>query len=71
MHTIFLGCVGLLIWMVLSIPSYIYLVKKTYSKGKGYVLVVVVFHIALALIGLLIIFGSLAVYLKGVFNIQI
>ena len=69
--SIFLGCVGLLIWMVLSIPSYIYLVKKTYIKGKVYILVVVGFHIVLALIGLLIIFGSWAVYLKGVFNIQI
>ncbi len=69
--SIFLGCVELLIWLVLAIPSYIYLVKKTYSKGRAYVLLLVGFHIALAVIGVLIMFGSWAVYVKAVFYVQV
>ena len=69
--SILLGGIELLLWFVLSIPSDIYLVKKTYSKGIVYTVILFGFYIVLAFVGLLMIFGSWTVYLKGVFNIQI
>lgn len=66
--SIMLGCIELVIWLVLSLPSNIYVFKKTKKKGKLYLLIPIIVCIALAVLSVYIM-GGWSLYLKGVFNI--
>lgn len=66
--SILIGCIELLIWLALAIPSNIYVFRKTMKKGKLYLLIPIVLYIALAIICVFIT-GGWSEYLKGVFNI--
>ena len=66
--SILLGCIELLIWIALALPSNVYVFLKTMKKGKLYLLIPIALYIALAIICIFII-GGWSEYLKGVFNI--
>lgn len=66
--SILLGCIELLIWLALSLPSYIYIFRKTITKGKRNLYIIIALYIALALI-CIIVSGGISAYLKAVFNI--
>jgi len=66
--SILFGCIELLIWLALSLPSYIYIFRKTITKGKRNLYVIIALYIALALI-CIIVSGGISAYLKAVFNI--
>ena len=66
--SILLGCIELLIWLALALPSNIYVFLKTMKKGKLYLLISIALYIALATICILIT-GGWSKYSKGVFNI--
>ncbi|MCR5815932.1 MAG: hypothetical protein K6F91_03525 [Ruminococcus sp.] len=66
-----IGAVELMIWAALALPSLFYVFRKTQTKGKAYVLIISIFYIALAVIGLLAVFHSPARFIKAVFNIDI
>ncbi len=65
---ILLGCIKLLIWLALALPSNIYVFRKTMKKGKLYFLIPIALYISLAII-CIIITGGWSEYSKGVFNI--
>ena len=67
--SIMFGCVMLLIWLVLALPSNIYLFGKTAKKGKIYTIIPVVLFIILAALGMFAHFGSWAEFSKLTFNI--
>lgn len=67
--SIMFGCIELLIWLALALPSNIYVFRKTSGKGKVYLLIPVILFIALVVIGILIIPGGWTRYIKEVFNI--
>lgn len=67
--SIIFGCIELLIWLAITLPSIIYVIRKTSSKGKVYLLILIAFYIVLAVIGLFMMFENWAAYLKGIFNI--
>lgn len=46
--SIMLGCVELLIWLALALPSNIYIFRKTLRKGKAYLLIPIAWYIVLA-----------------------
>ncbi len=66
-----IGAVELMIWAALALPSLFYVFRKTQTKGKAYVLIISIFYIALAVIGLMVVFYSPARFIKEVFNIVI
>lgn len=66
--SIMLGCIELLIWIALSLPSNIYVFLKTKKKGNLYLLIPIALYITLAIICICLI-GGWSAYLKGVFNI--
>lgn len=66
--SIMLGCIELLIWLVLSLPSNIYIFVKNKKKGKLYLFIPTVLYILLAILCIHITGGWFA-YLKDVFNI--
>ncbi len=66
--SILFGCIELLIWIALALPSNIYVFQKTLKKGKLYLLIPIALYIALAIICIFIT-GGCSEYLKGVFNI--
>lgn len=66
--SVLIGCIELLIWLALAIPSNIYVFRKTMKKGKLYLLIPIVLYIALAIICIFSM-GGWSEYLKGVFNI--
>lgn len=66
--SIMLGCIELLIWLALALPSNIYVFRKTMNKGKIYLLIPITLYIALNLICVIVI-GGWSEYSKGVFNI--
>lgn len=67
--SIIIGFFELLIWLAFSLPSNIYIFRKTKSKGKIYILIPIILYIALAVICLIITFGGWSAYLHEVFNI--
>ena len=67
--SIMFGCVELLIWLALALPSNIYVFRKTLGKGKAYLLIPIILYIALAVICIMITFGGWTSYAKEVFNI--
>ena len=67
--SIILGCFALLIWLVLALPSNIYLFVKTAKKCKFYLLIPIVLFIILATLGLFVYFGSWAEFSRLTFNI--
>lgn len=67
--SIMFGCIELLIWLVLALPSNIYVFRKTLCKGKAYLLILVILYIALAVIFVMIMYGGWTIYTKEVFNI--
>ena len=69
--SIMLGCIELLIWLALSLPSNIYVFRKTLSKGKAYLLIPAILYIVLAVICVMITHGGWAPYAKEVFNIEL
>lgn len=66
--SIMLGCIELLIWLALALPSNIYVFRKTMNKGKIYLLIPIALYIVLAVI-CIIVTGGWSAYSKGVFNI--
>lgn len=67
--SIILGCFALLIWLILALPSNIYLFIKTAKKGRFYLLIPIVLFIILATLGLFVYFGSWAEFSRLTFNI--
>ena len=62
------GVFELIVWLVLTLPSGVYLFAGTAKKSKAWVLVLAVFFIALAAAGIAAI-GGWREYLREVFNI--
>lgn len=62
------GCFELVIWLVLAVPSNIYVFRRTGKKGKHYVLIPVIVYIALAALCIHTL-GGWHVYAKEVFNL--
>lgn len=67
--SIMFGCIELLIWLALVLPSNIYVLRKTLCRGKAYLLVLITLYIALAAICVMTIYGGWASYAKEVFNV--
>ena len=67
--SVMIGCIELLIWLALAVPSNIYVFRKTSGKGKVYLLIPIALYIALAVICVMIIFGGWTSYSKEIFNI--
>lgn len=67
--SIMIGCVELLIWLAIALPSNIYIVRKTLQKGKAYLLIPIALYIILAAICLMITFGGWSAFAKEIFNI--
>ena len=63
------GCIELLIWLALALPSNIYVFRKTLGKGKAYLLILITLYIVLAVICVMITHGGWASYAKEVFNV--
>ena len=66
--SIMLGCVELVIWLVLALPSNVYVFMKTWQKGKWYLLIPLVVYVALAVL-CVVIMGGWSAYAKDVFNL--
>lgn len=66
--SVLFGFIELLIWLALSLPSNIYVFRKTITKGKRYLYGIIALNIILALI-CIIITGGWSAYLKSIFNI--
>ena len=67
--SVMIGRVELLIWLALALPSNIYVIWKTWRKGKAYLLIPIVVYLTLAVICVMITHGGWAAYAKEVFNI--
>ncbi len=67
--SIMFGCYVLLIWLVLALPSNIYLFVKTAQKCKFYLLIPIAVFIILATLGLFVYFGSWSEFLRHTFDI--
>ena len=67
--SIMIGCIELLIWFALALPSNIYVFRKTLGKGKAYLLIPILLYISLAVIFVIITNGGWASYEKEVFNV--
>ena len=67
--SIMIGCIELLIWFALAVPSTIYVFRKTLGKGKVYLLIPITLYIALAVICVMITFGGWTSYFKEIFNL--
>lgn len=67
--SIMIGCVELLIWLAIALPSNIYFVQKTLQKGKAYLLIPIALYIILDAISLMITFGGWSAFAKEIFNI--
>ena len=50
--SVMMGCFMLLIWLILAIPSNIYVFKKVKAKGTFYVIILVVIFLLLAALGI-------------------
>lgn len=48
--SIFVGCVELIIWLILAIPSNIYIFKKTGKKNIYYIIIPVLIYILLSVL---------------------
>lgn len=55
--SIMLGCIELLIWLALAIPSNVYVFKKTKEKGTYYVIIPIIIFIMLFILCIHIIGG--------------
>ncbi|MBQ3566901.1 MAG: hypothetical protein IJA12_06955 [Oscillospiraceae bacterium] len=66
--SVMLGCIELLIWLVMAVPSNVYVFRKTRKKGKMYLLFLAIIYIILAVICIHLM-GGFSLYLKSVFNI--
>ncbi len=66
--SVMMGCIELIIWLALSLPSNIYVFLKTKKKGKIYLLIPVTLYIILAVLCICIM-GGWSAYSKGIFNI--
>ncbi len=67
--SILLGAVELVVWLALSLPSVIFIFRKTAAKGKKFLLLPVLLWVILAILCILLI-GGFAAYGKEVFNIS-
>lgn len=67
--SIMFGCFELLIWLVLALPSNIYVFKKTMNKGILYLLIPIVVYLLLAFICVMTMYGGVSSYIKEVFNL--
>ncbi|MBQ7990326.1 MAG: hypothetical protein IJ080_04870 [Oscillospiraceae bacterium] len=67
--SVMFGCMELLIWLVLALPSIICVIRKTMAKGRIFLLIPAVLYTALAVISINIIYGGWSEYVKEVFNI--
>ncbi len=66
--SIMFGFIELLIWIVLSLPSNLYVFQKTMKKGKLYLLIPIAIYVTLAIICICLT-GGWSAYFKGIFNI--
>ena len=66
--SILLGCIELVIWSILALPSIFYVFRKTKIKGIRYLFLITAVYLSLSLICIMIMGGFLS-YLKEVFNI--
>lgn len=67
--SVMLGCIELLIWFALTLPSNIYVFRKTLVKSKAYLIILIILYIALAVICVMSAYGGWTLYAKEVFNI--
>ncbi len=66
--SVLLGIIELIIWLVIAMPSGIYVFSKTKKKGKRYLLLLIALYLLLA-VGGVFLMGGFAAYVKAVFNI--
>ncbi len=68
--SVMLGCIELLIWLVLAVPSSVYVFLRTKEKGWRYVLLWAAGCITLAAVQIFLFYGGVPLYLEEVFNIS-
>lgn len=66
--SVLLGVIELIIWLVVALPSNIYVLAKTKKKGIKYLFVLIVLYVMLVIGGVCFI-GGFSEYAKTVFNI--
>ncbi len=66
--SVLLGIIELIIWLVIAMPSGIYVFSKIKKKGKKYLLLLIALHLLFA-VGDVFLMGGFAAYVKAVFNI--
>lgn len=66
--SVMIGCIELLIWLALALPSNIYVFAKTGKKGRLYLLIPILLYAALAVTCVFTV-GGWPAYMKMVFNI--
>ena len=66
--SIMLGCIELLIWLAIALPSEICAFRRAKKKGKVYIAALAVIFVALAAVSI-VAMGGWSRYIKGVFNI--
>lgn len=66
--SIILGFIELIIWLILAVPSNIFVFRQAAKRGKCCLLNVIIFYIILSVIAIFLMGGPSA-YLKDVFNI--
>ena len=65
--SILFGCIELLIWLALALPSIIYILKKTAKKNAAYVFIPIVIYVLLFLLCIYLIggFGEFGKFFHG------
>ncbi len=66
--SILIGCIELIIWLALVLPSTIYVLRKTAAKGKRFLPIPLLLYLALALLCIWLM-GGWGDYAKAVFNL--
>lgn len=67
--SIMLGCIELLIWLALALPSNIYVFRNTLRKGRMYLLIPIIIYFTLAVICIMVMYGGWSPYVREVFNL--
>ncbi len=67
--SVMMGIIELVIWLVISLPSAVYVFLKTTAKKPSLYIVILILYIILAVIGVFAFTGSFSEYSKAVFNI--
>ena len=67
--SVMLGCIELLVWLGLTLPSTVYVLRRTARRSKGLLLGHLALYGVMAAVGLFTIYGSWNVFSKEIFNV--